>query len=171
MGDKDLIALKQKIDDFAKSHLRGHTTQSLLDAGTKEVGYKKVQNNYFCAMVKRTDTSQQAACIRTYHFPQLPNFNFDFVMDINVMEKKLPIVSLHCLSLMKLEALLAEQRIKAGKLGELSDPGNHIASYGKEIENLNAKMSAWTREMECLHRMVDSEIYDYYDQGSDGSRP
>lgn len=85
------------------------------------------------------------------------------------MQEKLDTVSAHCLSMMKLESLLVEQRIKAGKLGESSDSGgNHIASYGKEIGDLNAKVSAWTREMELLHQIVDSWIYDYYDQGSCG---
>ncbi|KAL8659754.1 MAG: hypothetical protein Q9202_006969 [Teloschistes flavicans] len=151
MDEKHLISLKQNIDDFAKSHMRGRTTQSLLDAGMKEVGYKNAKKNAFSA--------------------KLPNFNFDFFADISVTQDKLPTVSLHCLSMMKLELLLVEQRIKAGELEESSDSGSQIASYGKDIGNLNAKMNAWTREMECLHQMVDREIFDYYDQGSDGGRP
>lgn len=51
MGDKDLISLKQNIDDFAKSHLRGKTTQQLLDAGVKEVGYRNTKGDYCSALV------------------------------------------------------------------------------------------------------------------------
>lgn len=171
MDEKHLISLKQKIDDFAKSHMRGRTTQSLLDAGMKEVGYKNDKKNAFSAKVNILMSHTASSCITYLLVSQLPNFNFDFFADISVTQEKLPTVSLHCLSMMKLELLLVEQRIKAGELEESSDSGSQIASYGKEIGNLNAKMNAWTREMECLHQIVGREIFDYYDQGSDGGRP